>query len=69
MFELANASYGLKFGQLLRGGAVIAKKDMDRMMTGRGHQKVVVVATGGKNTEEERSWAQMYEYIGRKCML
>lgn len=42
LLELANASSGLTFGQLLRGDASEAKRQMDRLLSARG-QKVTVV--------------------------
>lgn len=46
LLELARPSCGLRFGQLLRGHAVQAKKEMDRIFDGKAQIKVGVVESG-----------------------
>lgn len=46
MVELANASTGLTFGQLLRGDSVEAKKQIERLLSPRCQTVSVVSAAG-----------------------
>lgn len=47
--ELANKPPGIKLDQLLRGDTVRARKDIERLLTGRMKKKVGVVAFGGED--------------------